>query len=444
MTIHTRDNQGDPVELPKEVRDAISKFTRTFEEFKTKNDQRLAQIEKRGGDDVVTREQVDKINGALSGMQDEIADLFKKSNRNQVVTSAEKAEIEQRHNAVFDAQFRADGRTAALDDAGKARQDYRAAATAYLRRGDKALSAAHQRALVAGSNPDGGYWVEPAMSDRIIERVRETSAMRSLAEVVTIGTNRYEMPIDRDDVGYEWVGETSTRSETSTAQTGKLEIPVHEISAMPKASQNLLDDAGVDVEGWLARKVDSRFARAENSAFVVGNGVARPKGITNYTTAATADASRAFGVLEHVVTGASADFASSDPSDALINLMMALTAPYRQNATWVMNRLTLAKIRKFKDGQGNYLWQPSFVAGQPSAIMGFPVAEFSDMPDCAAGSLPVAFGDFKSGYLIVDRQGIRVLRDPFTAKPYVLFYTTKRVGGGVTDSDAIKMLKCST
>ena len=274
--------------------------------------------------------------------------------------------------------------------------------------------------------------------------------MRDLATVQSISAPSLKIPVDRDDVGYEWVGEQSTRNATTTAQVGEMEIPVHEVSAMPKATQNMLDDAGFDIEGWVNQKIVDRFGRAENTAFVTGNGTSRPRGFLTGTPVTTADASRAFGALQYIATGASGAFATASASvsqaDKMLDLIYAFNAGYRQNLAWAMNKTTLAAVRKFKDQQGNYIYDPRLGAGGViDMVLGYKVAEFADMADfTTANAYAIALGDWKRGYLIVDKQGLRQLRDPYTDKPRVLFYTTKRVGGAVIDSDAIKLLKFGT
>ena len=264
---------------------------------------------------------------------------------------------------------------------------------------------------------------------------------------MTISAASLKIPIDRDDVGYEWVGEQSVRNPTTTPQVAEMEIPVHEISAMPKVTQNMLDDAAFDVEGWTNEKIASRFARGENSAFVTGNGTSRPRGFLTYATSASADLARAFGTLQFIGTGVSGGFAASNPADKLLDLIYAFNAGYRPNLTWALTRTTLGLIRKFKDGQGNYIAGPRLqetIGGSPALIeqvWSYPVKEFADMPELAANTFSIAIGDFRRGYQIVDKQGIRQLRDVYTDKPRVLLYTTKRVGGGVVDTDAIKLLK---
>jgi HK97 family phage major capsid protein len=208
---------------------------------------------------------------------------------------------------------------------------------------------------------------------------------------------------------------------------------------MPAATQPLLDDSAVNIDEWLAAEIDTAFAEQEGAAFVSGDGTNKPKGFLSYTP--VAESAWEWGKLGFVITGEAADFPAADPSDKLLDLIYSLKSGYRQNGTFVMNRRTQAAIRKMKDENGIYLWQPPAQAGGQASLMGFPLVEAEEMPDIGAGTFPVAFGDFRRGYLVVDRMGVRVLRDPYSAKPYVLFYVTKRVGGGVQDFDAIKLLK---
>ena len=235
-----------------------------------------------------------------------------------------------------------------------------------------------------------------------------------------------------------WVSETAARPQTGTPQLAELTFPTMELYAMPAATQTLLDDAAVDIEAWIAAEVDTVFAEQEGAAFIAGDGANRPKGLLSYDTIANDNWS--WGKIGTVPTGAAGAFSSAGPQDVLIEAIYGLKAGHRQNGTFLMNRKTQSALRRFKDTTGHYLWQPPAAAGQPASLMGFPVAEAEDMPDIAADSRSIAFGDFRAGYLVVDRTGVRVLRDPYSAKPYVLFYTTKRVGGGVQNFEAIKLV----
>ncbi len=236
-----------------------------------------------------------------------------------------------------------------------------------------------------------------------------------------------------------WVGETAARPQTNSPVLDSLSFPAAELYAMPAATPVLLEDTAVNIDDWLAAEVEQAFAEQEGAAFVAGDGTNKPKGFLSYTT--VANASWEWGKIGFIATGVDGDWPASNPSDILVDLVYAVRAGYRQNGSFVMNRKTQAAVRKFKDSTGHYLWQPPAVAGGRASLMTFPMVEAEDMPDIDDDSYSVAFGDFRRGYLIVDRQGVRVLRDPYSAKPYVLFYTTKRVGGGVQDFDAIKLLK---
>lgn len=325
-------------------------------------------------------------------------------------------------------------------------REYRAKLTAYIRRGDdRGLRELEQRALSVGSDPDGGYTVEAASNGRIVSRIYETSPMRQEAAQITISTDALEGLIDNGEAAASWVGETGSRAETNTPQLGQWRIVVHELYAKPKATQKLLDDSNVDIESWLGNKVADAFSRAENTAFVTGIGVARPRGFASYSTAATADASRAWGVFEHVASGSSGSF-GTDPNgvEKLITVQHKLNPAYNTNAKWFMNRATLAEVRTLTDASsaGKFVFVPDFSGTTPGSILGRPVVLFEDMATFStASSLAVAYGDMRETYQIVDRIGIRTLRDPFSSKPYVEFYSTKRVGGDVVNFNGLKFLQ---
>jgi HK97 family phage major capsid protein len=301
------------------------------------------------------------------------------------------------------------------------------------------------KGMSVGSDPAGGYMVLPAFSQSMTRVEVDYSPIRQIARVVPIEqADAFEEVLDKDVADASWVGETAARTATSAPQVGKLRIPVHEIYAMPEATQTMIDDAKFDVGNWLAEKVGQKFGVAEGAAFVSGSGLGQPRGFLSYSTAATADASRSWGAFEHVATGSSGAF-GTDPNGAnvLINLVHKLKAGYRRGAVWVMNKGTAGEVRKLKDGAGRFVWVDSLLPGTPPSLLGYPVVEAEDMPDISAGSLSIAFGNFQRGYTIVDRIGLRMLVDPFTNKPYVRLYTYKRVGGDVNDFFAIKFLKFS-
>ncbi len=313
---------------------------------------------------------------------------------------------------------------------------------AYLRTGDddglRGL-VLEGKAMSTAVNADGGYLVDPQTADSIRSMLVSTSSLRSIANVVQIDATSFDVLIDRSEVGSGWATETAATTETATPTIERISIRLHELSAMPKASQRLLDDSAFDVEGWLAGKIATRFIRAEASAFVNGTGTDQPKGFLLPTK--VADASWTWGNLGYIPTGAAADFASTNSVDCVVNLVYALSADYRANGTFVMNSKTAGAVRKMKDADGRFMWSDGLAAAEPARLMGYPVLIAEDMPDVAANAYPIAFGDFNAGYTIAERPDLRILRDPFSAKPNVLFYASKRVGGDVTDFAAIKLLK---
>jgi len=310
-----------------------------------------------------------------------------------------------------------------------------------MRRGDPS-ALIQVKALSQGSDPDGGYVVPGELEAFIDTRLAEVSPIRAAATVRQVSSGTFKKPVSIGGATSGWAAETGARDETDSPQMDLLEFPAAELYAMPAATTALLDDALVNIDEWLAEEVRDVFAAQESEAFVTGNGTNKPKGFLDYT--AKADGTEVWGELGYLATGADGDFAASDPLDDLIKLIYTPKAGYRSEGRFVMNRSTLSTVRRFKDADDNYVWQPATQPGQLSSLLGYPVTESEHMPDVASDEYAIAFGDFRRGYLIVDRQGVQVLRDPYSAKPYVLFYTTKRVGGGVQDFDAIKLLKFGT
>ncbi|MCE8441891.1 phage major capsid protein [Rhodovulum sulfidophilum] len=315
---------------------------------------------------------------------------------------------------------------------------------AYLRTGDddalrgleveaKAMSTA-----VAG---DGGYLIDPETASSIQSVLTSTASIRSISQVVTVEASSYDVLVDHSDTGSGWSSETGSQVETGTPQIERVTIPLHELSAMPKISQRLLDDSAFDIEGWLAGRIADKFARAEAAAFISGDGADKPRGFLNHPK--VPEASWSWGSLGYVATGADGDFDVGAPSDAILDLVYSLGAVYRANATFVMNSKTAGAVRKMKDADGRFLWSDGLAAAEPARLLGYPVLIAEDMPDIAADAAAIAFGDFQAGYAVAERPDLRVLRDPFSAKPHVLFYATKRVGGDVSDFAAIKLLKFS-
>ncbi len=315
----------------------------------------------------------------------------------------------------------------------------------YLRTGDdNALRGLtlEGKALSTSVNSDGGYLVDPQTSEAIRGVLSSTASIRSIANVVNVMSTSYDVLVDHSDMGSGWGTETDPVSETGTPQIERISIALHELSALPKASQRLLDDSAFDIETWLADRIAQKFARAEAAAFIMGDGIDKPKGFLAHPN--IDDQLWGWGSLGYIPTGADGDFNSTNPADAIVDLVYALDADYRANATFVMNSKTAGAVRKMKDADGRFLWSDGLAAGEPARLMGYPVLIAEDMPDIASGADAIAFGDFRAGYTVAERPDLRVMRDPFSAKPHVLFYATKRVGGDVSDFAAIKLLKFAT
>lgn len=313
----------------------------------------------------------------------------------------------------------------------------------WIRRGDDR----QLKAMSVGSDPDGGYGVVPMLAQSIYTVARDIDPMRQYARVVPIskGDAFEEVQDQAQAFGASWASETGTRGDTSNAQVGKLRIPAHEIYAQPKTTQQLLDDSVFDVEAWVTSKVGEQFAISVGSAGVAGDGVGKPRGFTTYPTAATVDASRGWGTFEHIVTGTNASFGTGAAgAEKLIDVAHSLKPAYRARASWFMSRATAGNVRKLKDDSGRFVWTESLQQGQPPLLLGYPVVEMEGIPSIGTGSLAIWFGAMNPAYTIVDRLPATMLRDPFTDKPYVKFYTTLRTGGDVSDFHALKALKFST
>ena len=326
---------------------------------------------------------------------------------------------------------------------------YRNAFMNYIRFGPDRLSAEMRNALSVGSDPNGGFWVMPDLSGRIVEKIYLTSPLRQLVSPQPIGTDALEGLIDNDlsTTQSGWVAEQAPRSQTPNPQIGKWRVPLHEQYSMPAITQTLLDDTSFDVESWLVKKIGKIIALRENTAFVSGNGSGKPMGFLSYPLSSTTDSAgtRPWGTLQYIPTGVSGGFATdTTQADVLTTMIYSLKAPYRQGAVWAMNSNTIGVVRKMKDTLGRFLWTDSLIAGQPPMLLGYPVIAMEDLPDIAANSLSIVFGNFAEAYQIVShRVGLRILRDPYTAKPNVLFYGSQRIGGGLIDTDALKILKFS-
>lgn len=431
-----------------ELKNAIAEFEKTFSDFKAANDARLNEVAKQGYSRSDVDQKVDRINAALTEQEIKIKDALKAADeaalsaqRNALTGGGKATDDIRAHAAQFFSAVAGKDVTPADADV-EAYKAYGTAFSAYLRRG-AAASRDIQNAMSVGSDPDGGYFVKPDMSGRIAQLVFESSPIRQIASVQNISTDAHTGSKDLDEASAGWVGETSSRDATNTPQIGEWRIPVHEMHASPKVTQKLLDDASINVESWLTGKVADKFARLEADAFINGDGVLKPRGFLTYSHGVPS--SSTWNVIERVASGATGALNNSDEGDPLINVVFKLKAQYRQRARWVMSRVTLAAVRKIKDGNDQYIWQPNFAQERNGLLLGYPITEAEDMPDLESGqqNLPIAFGDFSAAYQIVDRTGIRVLRDPFTAKPYIVFYSTKRVGGDVVNFEAIKLLRAS-
>ncbi len=326
-----------------------------------------------------------------------------------------------------------------LASAAEIEAPHQKAFNAYLRSGDDdALRGLELegKALSTSVAADGGYLVDPQTAETIKSTLSSTASVRAIANVVSVEATSFDVLIDHTEMGHGWATEAAATVETGTPMIDRITIPLHELSALPKASQRLLDDSAFDVESWLAGRIADKFARAEAAAFVGGDGVDKPTGFLTKTT--VDNDVWTWGNLGYVPTGTDGDFSGADE---IVDLVYALGAEYRANASFVMNSKTAGAVRKMKDADGRFLWSDGLAAGEPARLMGYPVLIAEDMPDVASDSLSVAFGDFSAGYTVAERPDLRVLRDPFSAKPHVLFYATKRVGGDVSDYAAIKLLK---
>ena len=390
------------------VKAAQADFASTFEAFKDANDARIEALEKKQSDSLLD-DKVTRINAALDQQAKHIENLS---------ISAAKPSL---GGAVINTEAKS-------------------AWSSYIRTGDgSSLISLEGKSL--STDAEGGYVAPVETESRIDMALNAASPFRSIATVRRVGTGFFKKPVSAGGGVAGWAGETEARIETQAPNLELLEFPAGELYAMPAATQTLLDDGVADVDQWLADEVRDIFAAQETAAFAAGDGVNKPRGILSYNQ--VAEDSHSWGNLGYVATGTAGGFDADAPVDTILDLIYAPKTRYRAGSSFIMNRRTLGEVRKFKDSEGNYIWQPSTEAGQPSTLLGYKLNEIEDMPDVASEGAVMAFGDFRRGYLIVDRQGVRVLRDPYSAKPYVLFYTTKRVGGGVQDFNAIKLLRTS-
>ena len=383
----------------------------------------------RGGEDVPrSRTAADEVKTAIAGLAQDITERLNKQEERLTMLSAKSIQTQLRRPALM---------TAAAEDA-----PHQKAFAAYVRTGEdeglRGLSL-EGKALNTAVAGDGGYLVDPETAETVTSVLRGAASLRQVANVVNVEATSYDVLIDSTEIGAGWATETAATTETATPTIERISIPLHELSALPKASQRLLDDSAFDIEGWLAARIAEKFSNSEAAAFVSGDGNDKPTGFLTHPD--VADASWSWGNIGYVATGVDGGFDAGNPADAIIDLVYALGARYRANGTFVMNSKTAGTVRKIKDADGRFLWSDGLAAGEPARLLGYPVLIAEDMPDIGADATAIAFGDFGAGYTIAERPDLRILRDPFSAKPNVLFYATKRVGGDVSDFAAIKLLK---
>jgi HK97 family phage major capsid protein len=422
----------DPSALGGEVKKAVDELGKTFEDFKKKNDERLKQAEKRG-EDAVTKDEVEKLN---KGIDDVKAELKKKLD--EIEAKANRLSLGGGdHGAIEAKAAEAFGKIIGKSDFSiENLREYKQDLDSYLRSERKTVT------LSVGSDPSGGFLVTPDTSGRMIKKVYDSSPMRQLASVVNIGTDALEGPIDNGQMDAQWIGEKASRAQTDAPQLGKWTISANELYAYPWTTQKVLEDANMDIEGWLAMKAAEKFARKETTGFYTGTGILQPKGILSYDFAATGDATRPWGSFEYVASGASGAFAASAPADKLIDLIFKLNPAYRANAKFQMARGTTGAVRKLKDGQGNYLVDLRLRDGAlVETIFGFQNVDAEDMSALGADSYSIGFGDWAETYTIVDRLGVTVVRDNITLPGFVKFHFRKRVGGGAVNFESAKFMK---
>ena len=399
-----------------EIRELIEQQGKAFEEFRKSNDARLDALEKDEARSEL-EEKTDRINDELGRLSAAVDELAKKANR----PGAPGVEGDEALQA-----------------------EHKSAWIKWVRKGDDAgLADIEHKAMNVGTPADGGYAV-PIQQDRDIMRLlTDLSPMRQVCRVMTVGTEDYRKLVNLGGTASGWVGETDARPATAGPTLAQLKPSFGELYANPEVTQKALDDIFFNVEGELSQDISESFAVLEGKAFLSGTGTNQPVGLLTAKTSAESDSARAFGTVQHIATGVADNFPAKDPADILIDLIYSMKAGYRTGAQFMVNSMTLAAMRKWKDGQGNYIWQPAMQNGQPGSIFGYGYVTNEDMPSAGAGAIPVVFANFQQAYTIFDRVGIRSLRDPYTNKPFVGFYTTKRVGSMIANTQAVKFLKCA-
>lgn len=425
-----------------EIKEAIDRVQSRQDEFNKTVEAKLKEIEEKSSVDPLLEEKIGKISDAQAEDRKAIEEYALSVKRlARAGRSSPEEDLDQKAAdwAMQAAQWSGYGEAKAFTADRMA--EYKSALLSLIRKNfDVArLSDVERKTLSVGEDIAGGFFVHPDMTGRIVQKVFETSPVRAYASVQAIGTDALEGYYDNDEVGFGWVAEMEARPITDTPVIGKWRIPVHEMYAQPEASERILDDAIMDMEAWLNTKIADRFARAENAAFVNGSGVDKPRGFLTYPNGTDLTNS-----VERIGTGVNGGFAASpNGPKKLIDAVYSLKAQYRSNVTWFMNSGTTSVVRQLADSDGRFFWQDSIAAGQPATLFGYPVATFEDMPDIATGSLSIALGDMRTAYQIVDRIGIRMLRDPYTTKGRVKFYATKRTGGDMINGEALKFIEFS-
>lgn len=386
----------------KQIQEVATELDAKFGEFKTVNDKRIDAIDQ---EKAALSGKVDALNEKLSefeGIKKDLETLQKQQNRPGLSDSAQK--------------------------------EYKEGFLKFMRKGDASLI--ETKSVNTGADADGGFAVPEELDRAILELERDISPMRQVCNTMTISTPDYKKLVNLGGAASGWVGEEDERPETAAPKLASISAFMGEIYANPAATQTSLDDIFFDAESWISSEVATEFDEKSGLAFLSGNGTNKPKGILGYTLSEAADSSRTFGQLQKIVAGST----ETVDGDELITLIHSLKKAYRMGASFMMNNLKVSQVRKLKDNEGNYLWKPGLESGASSTLLGYSIVENEDMPDSAANANSILFGNFNRGYTIVDRIGTRILRDPYTNKPYVHFYTTRRTGGMVTDSNAIKVL----
>jgi HK97 family phage major capsid protein len=352
-------------------------------------------------------------------------------------------------NNLFSAGIPVDAKFSRYGDARLKDDGYPSAFSEYLRRPLSGLTSDIQSKLSVGSDSEGGFFVPPEFSQKVAKKIFEISPLRQIASVQILPQgDTLEGIADVDEPAAGWVSEIGSRPETAAPTIQKWSIPLHEMYAQPKATQKLVDDAAIDIEQWIVEKIAKRFARLEGAAFVSGDGIGKPRGFLDYPTSSDDDDTRPWGTVQHIATGAAGAFDTisglvADDANPLVSMVYSLKDEYQANAVWLMSRSSGAAIRRMRDANGVWLWQPSMQLGQPDRLLGYPVVFAADMPEISSDSLSVAFGDFEAGYQVVERPNFTMLRDPFTEKPFIKFYAARRVGGALINTEAVKLLRFS-